>query len=47
MSDFNKIMYSFEKKGGRLKEERQMAAFREVLEECDLSDLGFSRQWST
>lgn len=30
-----------------MREERQMSAFREVLKECDLSDLGFSGQWFT
>lgn len=37
---FNEIMFSFEKRG-RLRNKRNMAHFKEVLEECDLSDLGF------
>ncbi|KAA3453657.1 reverse transcriptase [Gossypium australe] len=45
--DFNEILFSFEKKGGRTREERQMAAFRETLEHCELYDLGFSGQWCT
>ncbi|PPS03655.1 hypothetical protein GOBAR_AA17005 [Gossypium barbadense] len=47
MGDFNKIMFSFEKKGGCVQDERQMSTFREVLQECDLSNLGFSGQWFT
>ncbi|KAA3460773.1 reverse transcriptase [Gossypium australe] len=45
--DFNEIMFSFEKQGGRIREERQMEAFREVLEDYELADLGFSGQWYT
>lgn len=47
MGDFNEILFSFEKKGSRLREERQMRDFREVLEECDLCDLGLSSSWFT
>lgn len=36
MGDFNKIMYSYGKKGGRLKEEQSMEAFRSALDDCDL-----------
>ncbi|KAA3481221.1 reverse transcriptase [Gossypium australe] len=39
--DFNEILYSFEKSGGQLREERRMVTFREVLEDCQLMDLGF------
>ncbi|KAH1073741.1 hypothetical protein J1N35_026069 [Gossypium stocksii] len=39
--DFNEIVNSFEKKGGRLRSERQMAAFRTVLEGCAFQDVGF------
>ncbi|KAH1129371.1 hypothetical protein J1N35_000749 [Gossypium stocksii] len=45
--DFNEIMHSFEKKGGRLRLERQMSNFREVLEDCRLIDLGFVGRWFT
>ncbi|MBA0781705.1 hypothetical protein Gotri_002599 [Gossypium trilobum] len=45
MGDFNEIMYSFKKKGGRLRAERQRETFREALEDCELSDIDFSRQW--
>ncbi|KAG8490633.1 hypothetical protein CXB51_013830 [Gossypium anomalum] len=47
MGDFNEILFSFGKRGGRLREERQMVAFREALEDCELNDLGFSAQWYT
>ncbi|KAA3472637.1 reverse transcriptase [Gossypium australe] len=32
-------MFSFEKQGGRIREERQMEAFRKVLKDCELADL--------
>ncbi|KAK5785624.1 hypothetical protein PVK06_040226 [Gossypium arboreum] len=41
VGDFNKITSLFEKKGRRLRSEHQMAAFRNVLEECGLTNLGF------
>ncbi|GMI75496.1 hypothetical protein like AT4G29090 [Hibiscus trionum] len=47
VGDFNEITYSFEKKGGRLRHERNMAGFRDVLEDCNLSDLGFNGVWYT
>lgn len=40
MGDFNEILFLFEKKGGRIREERQMVAFRDALEDCELNDLG-------
>ncbi|KAA3479286.1 Exo_endo_phos domain-containing protein [Gossypium australe] len=45
--DFNEILYSFEKSRGQLREERRMVAFREVLEDCQLIDLGFQGTWFT
>lgn len=45
--DFNEILYSFEKKGGLSREEGRMEAFRKVLEECSLSDMGFNGNWFT
>ncbi|XP_016676453.1 uncharacterized protein [Gossypium hirsutum] len=45
--DFNEILFSYEKQGGRVKEKRQMTAFREVLEECEINNLGFFGQWFT
>ncbi|GMI90334.1 hypothetical protein HRI_002702700 [Hibiscus trionum] len=47
VGDFNEITFSFEKKGGRLRNERNMAGFREVLEDFNLSDLGFNGVWYT
>ncbi|KAH1065446.1 hypothetical protein J1N35_030433 [Gossypium stocksii] len=47
LGDFNEITSSFEKKGGRLRSERQMHAFRSILEDCSLHDLGFVGRWFT
>ncbi|MBA0633781.1 hypothetical protein Godav_029252 [Gossypium davidsonii] len=46
-SDFNEIMYSYEKCGGVPREESRMEAFREALEECLLEDLGYLGVWFT
>ncbi|KAA3481067.1 Exo_endo_phos domain-containing protein [Gossypium australe] len=35
-------MYSFEKSRGQPKEEKRMEAFREVLKECQLTDVGYT-----
>ncbi|XP_040956135.1 uncharacterized protein [Gossypium hirsutum] len=45
--DFNEILYGFEKKGGLPREERRMEAFRQVLDDCNLVDLGYSGWWFT
>ncbi|KAA3478618.1 reverse transcriptase [Gossypium australe] len=45
--DFNEILYSHEKSGGQMREERKMIAFREALEDCNLMDLGFQGTWFT
>ncbi|KAH1075467.1 hypothetical protein J1N35_027795 [Gossypium stocksii] len=47
VGDFNEILFSFEKMGERIREERQMAAFRKALDYCELSDLGFVGHWYT
>jgi hypothetical protein len=39
--DFNEILFNCEKEGGQPRAESSMLKFREVLEECDLHDLGF------
>lgn len=39
--DFNEILYSFEKVGGAPREKKRMEEFRDVLEECQLMDIGF------
>lgn len=45
--DFNEILYAKEKKEGLPKDERCMKAFRAVLEDCQLVDVGFSSSWFT
>ena len=47
--DFNEILKSPEKSGGQLRPYGQMDQFREVLDECNLLDLGYSENkftWS-
>ncbi|XP_035547368.1 uncharacterized protein LOC118348906 [Juglans regia] len=39
--DFNELLRQEEKKGGKLRDERGMSMFREVLSENNLSDLGY------
>jgi len=39
--DFNEIVVQFEKTGAALRRDSQMAGFRDALEVCDLSDLGY------
>ncbi|XP_042958110.1 uncharacterized protein LOC122293656 [Carya illinoinensis] len=41
IGDFNEILSHDEKVGGRIRAESQMRAFREVVEECSLFDLGW------
>lgn len=45
--DFNEIMYSFEKSSGQPREEKRMGAFREVLNEYQLIDVGYMGVWFT
>ena len=42
MGDFNEVLLSSEKEGGQPKSQVCLDRFREALEECDLTDLGFS-----
>ena len=42
MGDFNEILQSDEKKGGRIRPHVQMQAFRDVLDVCGFVDLGFT-----
>lgn len=42
LGDFNEILVPSEKWGGSARNRSQMNAFQQVLEECELSDLGFS-----
>ncbi|XP_074318150.1 uncharacterized protein LOC141654941 [Silene latifolia] len=39
--DFNEILSGQEKEGGVVRGERQMDAFREVLDDCALQDMGY------
>ena len=39
--DFNELLKSHEKSGSRLRPYGQMEKFREVLDECNLFDLGY------
>ena len=43
MGDFNEILQTEEKRGGRIRAHDQMQAFWDVLDNCGLVDLGFSR----
>lgn len=47
VGDFNEIVLSFEKKGGRVRPQRQMENFRSALSNCDLYNLGFRGRWHT
>lgn len=40
-------MFSHEKVGGLPRDERRMEEFKEVLEDCQLFDVGHTRQWFT
>jgi hypothetical protein len=42
LGDFNEILYSNEKEGGNPRPHNFMQAFRDVLSDCGLEDLGFS-----
>jgi hypothetical protein len=39
--DFNEILFGYEKEGDNIRPQRCMQAFRDVLEECGLQDLGY------
>lgn len=41
MGDFNEIPHIGEKRGGRVRLEKQMADFRVVMQDCELTDIGF------
>lgn len=45
--DFNEILYGVEKKGGLPRNERMMEAFRKVLEDSNLIDVGYLGRWFT
>lgn len=41
IGDLNEIMYSFEKEGGNDRPAHFMKAFKDVVEDCNLSNHGF------
>lgn len=41
VGDMNEIMYNFEKEGGNHKPNQFMISFREALDDCNLTDLGY------
>lgn len=41
LGDFNEIIDSREKSGGRSGSEQQMATFQDILSQCELRDLGY------
>ena len=43
-SDFNEIVYSYEKSGGLERDGKHMANFRDCLDKCGLFDLGYVGQ---
>ncbi|GMJ15348.1 hypothetical protein HRI_005204000 [Hibiscus trionum] len=45
--DFNEILLASEKRGGRVRSSRQMNDFLSALNDCDLTDLGYSGCWYT
>ncbi|KAK5783614.1 hypothetical protein PVK06_038123 [Gossypium arboreum] len=46
--DFNEIMYGSEKKKREIpRDERRMDLFRRTLEDCQMSDVGYSGRWFT
>ncbi|GMI83525.1 hypothetical protein HRI_002021800 [Hibiscus trionum] len=47
IGDFNELLFSFEKSGGRIRSQRQMDDFREALEDCSLADIGYTGRWYT
>ncbi|CAD6237922.1 unnamed protein product [Miscanthus lutarioriparius] len=42
LGDFNEILLSCEKEGGQPRPQRCMDKFRDALEDCSLTDLGFA-----
>lgn len=42
MTDFNEVVWSFEKQGGNLKSWQSMKHFRDLVNHCGLIDLGFN-----
>ncbi|MBA0631995.1 hypothetical protein Godav_000815 [Gossypium davidsonii] len=47
IGDFNEIAYMLEKRGGLVRQESQMRKFRDMLSDCVISNLRYTRQWFT
>ncbi|MBA0699030.1 hypothetical protein Goari_000703 [Gossypium aridum] len=47
IGDFNEIAYMSEKRGGLVRHESQMRKFRDMLSDCVISNLRYTRQWFT
>lgn len=45
--DFNEILNYEEKEGGTDSEKRAIPEFREMVEDCDMRDLGYEGSWYT
>lgn len=45
--EFNEILNAFEKKEGLTRDDGRMEMFREILEDCQLFDMGYSGLWFT
>ncbi|CAM8944513.1 unnamed protein product [Rhodiola kirilowii] len=41
LGDFNEVLFGWEYKGRRLRREWQMRSFREAIEDCGITDLGY------
>jgi hypothetical protein len=41
MGDLNDILYQFEKEGGRTRAVNCMQAFRDAIDDCNLTDMGY------
>lgn len=46
-SDFNEILFSFEKEGRLSHDKERMEEFRSILSECQLEDVGYVGRWFT
>ncbi|KAF5458653.1 hypothetical protein F2P56_022666 [Juglans regia] len=42
IGDFNEILSNYEKNGSRIRPENQMRDFRQLLDDCEMIDLGFN-----
>lgn len=44
IGDFNDILYHYEKEGGRVRDDRKLMGFRNLVEQSGFIDLGFNGQ---